>query len=91
MLGQQRLVQLRDEAKTKLNNTFNLQEFHYQVLSQGSAPEAYLTKHIDKYVKCSLGELKGATCDVILEPPKKSNSKIVEKEGPPTPPRRHYY
>ena len=91
MLGQQRLVQLRDYAKTQLNNKFNIQDFHYQILSQGSAPEAYLAKHVEKYVKCSLGTLTGATCDVILKPPKKSNSQTVQKEGPPKPPKRHYY
>ena len=91
MLGQQKLVQLREYAKAQLNSTFNIQDFHYQVLSQGSAPEAYIAKHIEKYVKCSLGELKGPTCDVILKPPKRSNGRTVEKEGPPKPSRRHYY
>ena len=91
MLGQQKLVQLRDYAKAKLNAKFNIQDFHYQILSQGSAPEAYLTKHVKKYVQCSLGKLKGPTCDAILKPPNRSISQTVETEGPPKPPRRHYY
>ena len=91
MLGQQKLVQLREYAKQKLNETFNIQDFHYQVLSQGAAPEAYLQKHVTKYVQCTLGKLNGTTCDVILKPPKKTVTQSNVDEGPPQPPKRHYY
>ena len=91
MLGQQKLVQLREYAKAQLKAKFNIQDFHYQILSQGSAPEGYLTKHVKKYVQCSLGKLKGPTCDVILKPPKRSSSQTVETKGPPKPPKIHYY
>ena len=91
MLGQQKLVELRNSAKEQLKDKFSIQDFHYQVLSQGSAPEAYLAKHVDKYVKCTLGDLTGSTCDVILKPPKKSNVQTVERVGPPKPPKRHHY
>ncbi|XP_046857657.1 uncharacterized protein LOC124451071 isoform X1 [Xenia sp. Carnegie-2017] len=91
MLGQQKLVELRNYAKKQLNDTFKIQEFHYQVLSQGSAPEAYLNKHVKKFVQCKLGKLTGKTCDVILKPPKKSNSpQVVDDYESPQPPRTHY-
>ena len=91
MLGQQKLVQLREYAKSKLNESFSIQDFHYQVLSQGSAPEAYLVKHVEKYVQCTLGKLKGATCDVILKRVKQvSSSQTVEREMTLGLPERFY-
>ena len=92
MLGQQKLVQLRGNAKSRLAKKFNIQDFHYQVLSQGSAPEAYLAKHVEKYIKCTLGDLKGEQCNVILKTSKSTQtpSPEVERDVPPKPQRRHY-
>ena len=91
MLGQQTLVRLRNSSNAELKDKFSIPDFHYQVLSQGSAPEAYLVKHVDKYVKCTLGNLTGSICDVILKPSKKTNVQTMEKERPPKPPKWHYF
>lgn len=92
MLGQQKLIQLRNYTKSKLGEKFSIQDFHYQILSHGSAPEAFIEKHVEKYVNCSLGNLKGEQCDVILNPPKRTgkSDRRTEREGPPKPPKRHY-
>ena len=93
MLGQQKLVQLREDAKSRLAGKFSIQDFHYQVLSQGSAPEAYLVKHVEKYVKCTLGDLEGEQCDVILKTSKSTQTSRpkVQRDVPPKSQRRHYF
>ena len=95
MLGQQKLVELRKYASDQLGKKFSMQDFHYQTLSQGSAPEAFLDKHIKKYVKCVLGKLEGKQCDLILKPTRSTSgtgSHVTpdEDKGPPVPPKRHY-
>ena len=47
-----------------------------QVLKQGSSPLAYLTEHVEKYVACVKDSTKEG-CDVILKPPKKTESKAA--------------
>ena len=47
-----------------------------QVLKQGSSPLAYLTEHVEKYVACVKDTTKEG-CDVILKPPKKTESKAA--------------
>ena len=94
MLGQQKLMQLREYCKNKLGDKFNIREFHYQVLSQGSAPESYLDKHVKKYVKCIQGELKGENCNIILNPQKQEpgsdSEPRMDVDLPLQPSRQHY-
>ena len=45
-----------------------------QVLAQGSSPLAYLDDHVKKYVACVKDKAKEG-CDVILNPPKKTEAK----------------
>lgn len=78
MIGQLRLKELREYAKENLGLAFNLKEFHYQVLSQGSSPLDYLTSHIRKYVDCELSKASDG-CDHIRFPPKK-NSEPQERK-----------
>lgn len=68
-VGQLGITQLREAARQKLGKKFNLKDFHYQILSQGSAPLSYIAKHIGKYVQCVLQPL-GDGCKYILSPPK---------------------
>ena len=96
-IGQLWISQLREKARVKLGNKFNLKEFHYQLLSQGSSPLSYLASHIVKYVQCKIQEsLDG--CDLILSPPKiqpspEEHRNVAGLRAKPSLPqlhRRHY-
>ena len=96
MLGRLELIKMRNKAKKLLGSKFNLQDFHYQVLKQGSAPLEFLNSHIDRYIKCTLGQLGKEACQYInptggSSTTAKSNAEIVvEEEEAPRPPVRHY-
>ena len=66
MLGKLALVKMRKKVEKALGNRFTLRDFHYQLLSQGSAPLDYLNSHIDKYIDCMTGKLSGEACSDIL-------------------------
>ena len=66
MLGKLALVEMRKKVEKALGNRFTLRDFHYQLLSQGSAPLDYLYSHIDKYIDCMTGKLGGEPCWDIL-------------------------
>lgn len=69
-LGQQKIIEMRRFCEKKLGDKFELRDFHYQVLSTGSALEKYLEKHIKRYVECIQGDLDEDSCDYILYPKK---------------------
>lgn len=48
MIGQQALIKLRNLATEKLKDKFELKDFHYQILLQGSSPLDYLEDHINR-------------------------------------------
>lgn len=66
MLGKLALVEMRKKVEKALGDRFTLRDFHYQLLSQGSAPLDYLYSHIDKYINCTTKELRGEACSDIL-------------------------
>ena len=92
MLGQEQLIEQRRYAEKELGTKFNLRDFHYQVLSQGSLTAGSLSKHVQKYVKCMLGELKGQLCDDILKAPRRSDSIKMKRrrQEPARPPVLRY-
>ena len=67
MLGKLAIVNMRNKVKKALGDHFSLPKFHYHLLSQGSAPLSYLHSHIDKYIDCSKGKIKGERCSEILQ------------------------
>ena len=67
MIGQQHIKKLREYAKNNLKDKFNLRDFHYHLLSQGSSPLSYLEESIETYVKCVKNE-DAAGCYEILNP-----------------------
>lgn len=96
MIGQLEIKKSREYATKELGKDFDLKEFHYQVLSQGSSPLEYLTDHIRRYVDCKKDSSKTG-CKDILSPPKKTSStsgKEGFKKAPRMPiirpPKRHY-
>ena len=58
MIGQLHIMKLREYARKKLGREFNLKDFHFQVLFQGSAPLSFLQQSIEEYVDCTLNKNK---------------------------------
>ncbi|XP_020917030.1 uncharacterized protein LOC110254389 isoform X2 [Exaiptasia diaphana] len=71
MLGRLELIKLRNMTEKELGSKFDLKEFHYQVLSQGSSPITYLQEHIERYIGCVKATKKSKICQLILNPPPK--------------------
>lgn len=67
MVGQLHIMKLRQYAKKRLGKNFNLKDFHFHVLSQGSVPLEFLEQRIEEYVDCTLNKQKDG-CDDILAP-----------------------
>jgi len=78
MVGRLGILQARRNATSALGQKFNLKDFHYQVLSQGPSPLAFLQEHIEKYVAC-VKEPNKEGCSDILNPPKRAPSKSGKK------------
>ena len=73
MVGKLHIEELRRYAKEKLGKKFNLKEFHYEILSQGSVPLDYMTSHVHEYVKCALDD-KSGSCTTM----EKGKNRITE-------------
>lgn len=71
-LGQQKIIEMRKYCEEKLEDRFDLREFHYQILSIGLSTERYIDKHIKQYVECALDDTDNELCDYILYPMPKS-------------------
>lgn len=67
MVGQLHIMKLRQYAKKRMGKNFNLKDFHFHVLSQGSVPLEFLEQSIEEYVDCTLNKQKDG-CDDILAP-----------------------
>lgn len=67
MVGQLHIMKLRQYAQKRLGKNFNLKDFHFHVLSQGSVPLEFLEQSIEEYVDCTLNKQKDG-CDDILSP-----------------------
>ena len=79
LIGQLDIWRLRNVTKDKLRSKFSLKEFHYQILSQGSSPLAFLESHIDRYIRCKRGTLH-EFCDLVLTPLKLNMMDQLEGE-----------
>jgi uncharacterized protein (DUF885 family) len=51
MIGQLRLLEIRDRARQQLGDKFSLRGFHSAVLDTGTAPLGLLEQEVEKYVK----------------------------------------
>ena len=98
MLGKLALVDMRKIVKEKLGKSFNLRDFHYHLLSQGSAPLGYLYNHIHKYIDCEEKKIEPEYCADILRNSDEPNNEgqvpknevELEEKYPPRPPHRSY-
>ena len=93
MLGRLELMNMRKKVENATGKKFDLQDFHYQVLSQGSAPLSFLRSHVDKYIGCLTRDDKDEQCQYIMRKESNSKSGRATTGNPPMaprPPRRHY-
>ncbi|KXJ22621.1 uncharacterized protein LOC110251997 [Exaiptasia diaphana] len=95
MIGQIDIKNARKKATDVLGKDFDLRDFHYQVLSQGSSPLGYLSDHVQRYIECKKDTSKEG-CKMILEPVKKkskSDQGLAKKRKYPLPlrPRKVHY
>lgn len=51
MIGEAKILALRDQAKKKLGDQFSLRDFHNTVLTTGTVPLEVLTRVVERYVK----------------------------------------
>ena len=55
MIGQLRLLEIRDRARAQLGDKFSLKTFHSVVLDTGTAPLGLLEKEVERYVQSVKG------------------------------------
>ena len=77
MIGQLHILKLRKRAQDKLGKKFDMKDFHYQLLSQGSSPLSYLESRIDKWLSCVENEEQDG-CGVILGSPETDSEEEAE-------------
>lgn len=49
MIGQLEIWRMRNESEASLGSKYDIRDFHYHVLSQGSMPLWFLDEHIKKF------------------------------------------
>jgi uncharacterized protein (DUF885 family) len=55
MIGELKIIELRDRAKTRLGPKFDLRRFHNAVIDQGALPLDVLEKVIDEWISAEAG------------------------------------
>jgi uncharacterized protein (DUF885 family) len=55
-VGEQRILALKNKAKTTLGEKFNIQKFHNALLDEGCLPIAILERKVDAFIAASLKE-----------------------------------
>jgi len=51
MMGELKLLELRDKAKQALGERFSLRDYHNVVLTTGVVPLDVLEREVDRYIK----------------------------------------
>ena len=54
MMGELKILELRDKAKKALGDKFSIKEFHNAVLSTGTVPLDLLERQVDAYLKAAM-------------------------------------
>ena len=57
MIGQLKLVELREKARKALGDKFTLREYHNLVLETGNVPLSLLEREVDRWVKSKGGKI----------------------------------
>jgi len=56
MLGELKILELREKARTALKDRFSVKDFHSAVLAAGTVPLDVLEREIDVYIRSVLGK-----------------------------------
>ena len=80
MIGQLKIIELREYAMKELGDKFNLKDFHFYLLSQGSAPLSYLEESISEYVRCTKDKTQEG-CDIVFNPVAQEKDQLSEFVG----------
>jgi uncharacterized protein (DUF885 family) len=56
MIGELKIIELRDKAKKALGDQFSLQQFHDTVLDTGTVPLEILERQVEAYIRSSGGK-----------------------------------
>lgn len=67
MIGQLKIMELREYTTKELGDDFSLKDFHFYLLAQGSAPISFLEDSIREYVRCAKDKEQEG-CDAVLNP-----------------------
>jgi uncharacterized protein (DUF885 family)/mannose-6-phosphate isomerase-like protein (cupin superfamily) len=54
MIGELKILELRDKAKKALGDKFSIKDFHNAVLSTGTVPLDLLERQVDRYLKAAM-------------------------------------
>jgi uncharacterized protein (DUF885 family) len=57
MMGELKILELRDKARKALGDKFSFYQFHNTVLSTGTVPLELLERQVDNYIRASGGKL----------------------------------
>ena len=66
VIGQQAIINLRNELERKLGDNFSLKSFHFHLLSQGDTPLTFQEEYMKKYADCMLDKSNDKNCDSML-------------------------
>ena len=58
MMGELKLLELRDKVKKALGNKFSFYEFHNTVLGTGTVPLELLERQVNNYIRAAIGNTK---------------------------------
>jgi uncharacterized protein (DUF885 family) len=56
MIGELKILELRDKSKQALGDKFSLQQFHNVVLATGTVPLELLESQVDAYLRSEGGK-----------------------------------
>lgn len=74
MIGRIQILKIRESAKKRLGDKFNIKDFHFHILRQGASPFSYLETAMHKYVSCVLNTKEEGCKDVLSLPVKHVSS-----------------
>ena len=55
-IGMNKIIDLREDAKTRLGEAFDIRDFHDAILATGPVPLTIMEENVDAYVKAKLAE-----------------------------------
>ena len=80
MIGQLKIIELREYATKELGDAFDLKDFYFYLLAQGPAPLSYLEESVHEYVRCTKDKEQEG-CGDVLNPVAPEEDQVAEFVG----------